>query len=109
MNTETPADTQQHGLARFPLTKGSCEKSRKQLVWEGERPREPLRVRVFMTTGSPGRLPSLFFPSSRGQRPQAFGGCLKGSCVVARTTPTRFPRNRRPLFVKEDFLDDGPG
>ena len=38
--------------------------------WEGERPREPLRVRAFLTTGSRGRLPSLFFTVS-GARSEA--------------------------------------
>jgi hypothetical protein len=41
------------------------KKLRKQLVWEGERPREPLRVRVLLTTGLRGRSPSLFFHTSR--------------------------------------------
>ena len=46
--------------------RGAVKKLQKQLVWEGERPREPLRVRVFLTTGSRGRSPSLSFHSLRG-------------------------------------------
>ena len=42
------------------------KKLRKQLVWEDERPRKLLRVRVFLTTGSRGRSPSLFSHGSRG-------------------------------------------
>ena len=50
-----------------PWTRGAVKKSREQMAWEGERPREPLWVRVFLTTGSRGRSPSLFFHSCRGR------------------------------------------
>ena len=41
--------------------RGAMKQFQKQMVWEGERPREPLWVRVFLTTSSRGRSPSLFF------------------------------------------------
>ena len=49
---------------------------RQQLVWEGERPREPLRMMVFLATGSHGSPPSLFF----GSFEQAGGDWLGLAC-----------------------------
>src|SRR5262249_7419052 len=46
-----------------PLTRGAVKKLRKHMVWGGERPREQLWVRVFLTTGLPSA--SLFFDSFR--------------------------------------------
>jgi hypothetical protein len=55
----------EHILSR-QSRQGSCEKMARPLEWEAECPREPLRVRVFLTTGSRGRSPSLFFSQLQG-------------------------------------------
>jgi len=48
------------------LVQGSCEKLRKQMVWEGERPREPFCVRVFLTTRLAGTLALPIFSQLQG-------------------------------------------
>ena len=75
----------------------AVKKLRKQLVREGERPREPLRVRVFPTTGSRERSPPYFFTASG---PGVGGGieaathpgwlrdrCSSATAVAAPATP----------------------